>query len=248
MQKKNCNFCGVELTNLLDIHHGVCRATRCKGEFGQQPAEIARQDRRAARNKIADDVQPDFAAEVFNTRVVVPSNSRPVVPLPDERREKFISHLEQMVELGCQGEPAELDDYVSLEAMDRAVAPAESQVMGACCGLCRGECCSGGLEHAFIDQDTIRHFRQRRPDVEPDEIPAIYCSYLPTESYVGACVFQGEMGCTLPREIRGVTCNRFMCEALVELRVELRSGVNGPTLGIAINDDQEVQRSRILGS
>ena len=38
------------------------------------------------------------------------------------------------------------------------------------------------------------------------------------------CVFQGEQGCTLSRELRSEMCNRYECNGLRTLRERFREG------------------------
>ena len=85
-------------------------------------------------------------------------------------------------------------------------------------------------------------------DYEYDRLdfPIPYSSFLSEKSYDGSCVFQGPVGGTLPREIRSVTCNRFLCEPIINLQMELRADSASQCLAISIDEDESVQRFAIL--
>lgn len=79
------------------------------------------------------------------------------------------------------------------------------------------------LNHA--DPDLWGHVQFGRDVLRDGAIAATttYSSFLPEKSYDESCVFQGPVGCTLPGEIRSVTCNRFLCEPIINLQIELRA-------------------------
>jgi len=57
----------------------------------------------------------------------------------------------------------------------------------------------------------------RDPRTDPGELFDYYISMLPERTYSGSCVFHGERGCALPREMRSGLCNDFCCEGLSDL-------------------------------
>ena len=112
----------------------------------------------------------------------------------------------------------------------------------AACACCRGQCCTRGGEHAYLDADTIRRLRRASPGIGAGAILARYRAALGGETYAGSCVFHGEQGCKLERALRTDLCNSFHCTPLAGF---LRTHDAGPpprTLILA-GDDEAIRRS-----
>lgn len=122
-----------------------------------------------------------------------------------------------------------------LPPLDTPPKPIADLLMQACIA-CRGFCCRTGGEHAYITPRTIADYRRAHPDAEANDIVATYTSYLPSHAMERACVFQHAQGCTLPREIRGDTCNRFYCGALTQLAYDVREEQTPKAFLIPTND------------
>jgi hypothetical protein len=89
------------------------------------------------------------------------------------------------------------------------------------CALCRGDCClNGEARMAYLDVETVQHFRSRHRDASFDDVMQAYLSRLPRRVTEGGCYFQGSRGCTLPREMRSNVCNRYFCEEMRRFRSE----------------------------
>ncbi|MEJ0020299.1 MAG: hypothetical protein WDN25_27875 [Acetobacteraceae bacterium] len=171
--------------------------------------------------------------------VMVPLNTRAVVPMEPERVRRLRKHLVQ-----------------SLRAMRSMKRPVESasplraepdgfigEVARVACTLCRGWCCKGGGEHAYLDERVIARVRQARPELEARAVIGLYVASVPTASYAGTCVFHGEAGCTLDRSLRSDVCNSYFCTGLGNL---VKSG-EPPTQAIVIaTHDGETRISPVL--
>ena len=84
----------------------------------------------------------------------------------------------------------------------------------AACALCRGSCCKGGGEHAYLDERTMARVRFARPDLEAGAIIGLYIARVPSTAYRDSCVFHGAEGCTLDRTLRSDVCNSYFCSGL----------------------------------
>jgi hypothetical protein len=183
-----CTICSTPLTSPLSRQNRVCEQLTCQAEHGRRQSQKAKAERQQQRDDISDRVRKEHKLPVnIQLSVVVPSNQQRVVPLPENRREKFLMHLARVVEEGFSGDAVEVDEYVTQESIEFETDSAESELLGQACALCRGYCCSGGSEHAFIDQETIRHVRARHPGIGADELTRSYLSFLPQRSFDGAC-------------------------------------------------------------
>ena len=167
-------------------------------------------------------VEPGMSVEYFavsdgdggetagSQAVMVPLNTRTLAPKEPERVWRLRKHLVQ-----------------SLRAMRTMKRPVESAsplraepegfvgtVARTACSLCRGWCCKGGGDHAYLDERVMARVRQARPELDARAVIGLYVERVPAASYAGSCVFHGEAGCTLDRSLRSDVCNSYFCTGL----------------------------------
>jgi hypothetical protein len=171
--------------------------------------------------------------------VMVPLNTRALVPMDPERIRRLRKHLVQ-----------------SLRAMRTMKRPVESasplrpepegfvgEVARAACALCRGFCCKGGGEHGYLDERVMARVRGAQPELEARAVIRLYVERVPAVGYAGSCVFHGRTGCTLDRSLRSDVCNSYYCGGLADV---LKTGtVEGPVVLIAKGDDKAQRTSRV---
>jgi len=154
-------------------------------------------------------------------RVVhIPGFTATLRPLAPRRREALRGRLQELIaaSLASEDEAGSAPEAASLPAPE--VSAEIEAISGRACGSCRGWCCNTGGEHAWLTVATIRRYRAARPDLGPAEVEAAYLSRLGEQVYHGSCVYHGPAGCTLSREMRSETCNRFFCDGLAAFRRE----------------------------
>jgi hypothetical protein len=108
-------------------------------------------------------------------------------------------------------------------------------VLNAGCATCRGHCCKGGGEHAYIDERTMARVRRDNPELDARAIIQRYLRRVAPSSYQGSCLFHGEAGCTLGRALRAELCNAYYCNGLQDFlkraevpeRVQIVAARNG---------------------
>jgi hypothetical protein len=149
--------------------------------------------------------------EADGTRVVsVPLNDKGLAPVTRARIRDLRMHLVE-----------------SLRAMrvmkhpERNASPLRDEPQGlagtvarTACGLCRGSCCKGGGEHAYLDERTMARVRQKHRELEAGAIIGLYVARIPAVGYRDSCIFHGADGCTLDRTLRSDVCNGYFCSAL----------------------------------
>jgi hypothetical protein len=162
--------------------------------------------------------------DTTTAELTVPAYDGRLEPLPTARRRAFAANLRKIV------------------AESSAVLSAATQ---AACTTCRGQCCSHGGEHAYLDEDTIRRVARARPELGARGIAALYRARLAKESFAGSCVFHGAEGCRLPRELRSDLCNEFYCNAL-KLFVREHGAAIPQRLRILAKSAEGVQRSMLV--
>lgn len=225
-----------ECSKPLDVHERVsgntCKAPPCK------QAALQRRVQREQREKVALAAVVEAAGEAAAADLgiagaplncaVLPSLSRPLAPLGDKRKRQFRDHLQRVLSEAASVRyrpgPATTGDDRSPGGYDGV--PHKDSLVASACGLCRGNCCQLGKEHAFLRPETIVEYWQREPSARPREIFDAYLSYLGNHTVEGSCVFHGAEGCALPREMRSFVCNEYLCGelcewlALVDVRAE----------------------------
>ena len=89
-----------------------------------------------------------------------------------------------------------------------------AEVLRAGCTQCRGNCCQGGGDHAYLDDRTMARVRAENPDLEAGAIIGLYVRSVATEGYESSCLFHGRFGCTLAQPLRAELCNAYYCNGL----------------------------------
>ena len=195
--------------------------------------------------------------------LLVPANRDKLVPLPAARRRAFNRHLSEAIAEAFTGAKASAagagragKSQPALTAEPRGThAPAAEprgmhdgiaaplvSLVRAACACCRGQCCTRGGEHAYLDADTIRRLRRASPGIGAGAILARYRAALDGESYAGSCVFHGKEGCKLERGLRADLCNTFHCTPLAGFLRAHQAGPPPRTLILA-GDDDAIRRS-----
>jgi hypothetical protein len=181
----------------------------------------------------------DGAEAGGNMAVMVPLNTRALAPTDPERVRRLRKHLVQ-----------------SLRAMRTMKRPVESAsplrpepegfigtVARAACSLCRGFCCKGGGDHAYLDERVMARVRQAQPDLDARAVLRLYVERVPQQGYAGSCVFHGEAGCTLDRALRSDVCNSHFCTGLGKF---VKSAEAPKAAFVIASQDGETRMSPVL--
>lgn len=231
-QQKLCKVCGRPLA-LSELPTRLCAALDCQrvglAEFSRQVAE-----RRQTRTKalieqevaeaiqLRDRVMGNFGLsqpEVFPL-VVIPAFTAKLVSLPTQRRRTFREHLMALIDQSAlPPEPISKQEKVPPVVSDPT--PEARAVLGMACSCCKGRCCEGGGDHAYLKVETIRRYRAEHPDQRPRDVLGAYLSRVGRRSYQGSCIFHQRDGCALSRDMRADLCNQHYCKALLEFRQTL---------------------------
>jgi hypothetical protein len=144
--------------------------------------------------------------------VMVPSITRKLVPNPPERLWRLRKHLVQSLRaLRTMKDPE--GNASPLRSAPEGFA---AKVARTACTMCRGFCCKGGGEHAYLDERVMARVRIAQPELDAREVVRLYLESVPAVGYEGTCLFHGEKGCTLDRSLRSDVCNSYFCDMLGE--------------------------------
>ena len=142
--------------------------------------------------------------------VMVPLNQKPLAATPAERVRRLRKHL-----------VASLRAMRTMKHPEKSASPLRQepegfagQVARAACSVCRGWCCKGGGDHAYLDERTMARVRRAREELDARAVLRLYIERVPAVGYEGSCVFHGAEGCTLDRSLRSDVCNSYFCTGL----------------------------------
>jgi hypothetical protein len=142
--------------------------------------------------------------------VTVPLLDLPLEPPSPSRVREFKKHLVQSLrDLRVARRPERLIQKQTPEPTGFA-----ADVSRAGCATCEGYCCTGGGDHAYIDERTMARVRRDNPDLDARGIIGLYLARLAPRSYRDSCLFHGTAGCTLGRALRAELCNAYYCRGL----------------------------------
>ncbi len=115
------------------------------------------------------------------------ANRKPLAPRSPERVRRLRKHL-----------------VASLRAMRTMKDPVASasplrpepegfvgRVANAACTACRGWCCKGGGDHAYLDERVMARVRHAQPNWMRAPCMRLYVERVPAVGYDGSCVFHG---------------------------------------------------------
>jgi hypothetical protein len=230
----HCSQCLKPLDNPLDQLMGVCQAPLCRGPYFRKRRLEAEEKRKGARRALVDSTLEKWGETIRHAErsiqnvpadlsmliIAVPCSNRQIVPLPEERRQQFINHLNQLLKIAEQRLAAK-ENLVHLETefahrSGANVAPAPLAVINGCT-TCRGFCCGEGGSDAFMTADFITWQLASDPNLTAVALRQRYIECLPSESNEDSCVFHAIDGCCITREMRNNICNEFHCAGLLDV-------------------------------
>jgi hypothetical protein len=243
-----CVICREPLTVHQAVRGGLCARPQCHHDGLIRELAERRAKREAAVIVIAtrhrDAVAARLRAALRKVPVaLIPASARPATLLPAGRRRLFREHLAALLQRMTETHGAFSAPLPPDEQPDPAQFHAVPPSTNAACSTCRGHCCGWGGTHAFIDEATLQRFATAHPALDSKGMLRAYTSHMPKRSMKHSCVFHGEQGCSLPREMRSAICNTYRCKGLQQLQ-EVRAK---QVLLIAIQDDVVV-RSALLAN
>ena len=152
--------------------------------------------------------------------VVIPASTARIVNLPKRRRRAFRDHVDSLVSQadGLSEAPLATEESTSPLAV---LASEVGAILGKACACCKGFCCGGGGDDAYLNVETIRRYRAANPDQRPSEVLAAYLERVGGRTVEGSCIYHQADGCALPRAMRADICNRHFCKALLEFQRDL---------------------------
>ena len=167
---------------------------------------------------------------------LLPANTYQLTDLAEERKLEFLDHVRMIYDDVENNNPTA--HKVNSDQLYPALQEDEAQLLGNACATCMGYCCKHGKTHAFVDYPSLKHLLASQPtELSEPALLDLYSHYFHKQSYHDSCVFQGNKGCTLPRELRSFTCNNFLCDQLINYRYETMKSDSTLTFAAAVDKD-----------
>ncbi|MFT4808970.1 MAG: Fe-S-cluster containining protein [Paraglaciecola sp.] len=165
---------------------------------------------------------------------LLPANTNQLTELDQKRKLEFLRHVSMIYKDVKTHNPSA--NRVYSEQLDPPLPKDEAQLLGNACATCMGYCCRLGQTHAFVDYPTLKHLLASQPaEFSEKDLLDLYSDYFPEQSYQNSCVFQGNKGCTLPRDVRSITCNNFLCDEVKKYRHEVLQADSELTFAVAVD-------------
>lgn len=241
--KPSCEYCGGELVAHHERRSGCCASLQCIAAHRQQAtqrieSEFSEDTRRDVSHMV--DAPQDYAV------VLVPSAAEEISTTDPGRIAAFHSHLREALEAAerlqeCDDSLAEVRDAHGQRAKD---LPSPLPVINACTA-CRGACCQGGGDHAYLDRSFLGWRMLQEPGTTAETLFEEYSANVPTQGITGSCIFHSPTGCALSREARASICNEFLCEGLRQRQAELETASG--SIAVAC-EPHSARRLRILNA
>ncbi len=254
--RKPCAICGAPLSVHDVVRGDVCGHGSCQQARLRQQLQTAAEQRRHTQQLAAHRQQQMLGDATIPAAdpapiVLLPANQRQLVNLPEKRKRLFRDYFTRCLSIAADRRASQ----VTRDAADAneegenqfpvVTGPGTLTVLGNACGICRGQCCQQGGEHAFQRPEVVRQYMDGNPRLRPRDVLHAYLSRLPAVSYRDACVFQGRQGCVLSQQMRSLTCHEYLCEGLREInRIAHASGK--PRVFVAAVDAQVTVRYALL--
>ena len=233
----HCRHCGAALDALTRLRRtGVCGTAKCRHAAAASHLTESKSRLHEQAKTLVQAQWPGLSAQGLGV-VWLRANDPELVAVTEADRTEHAAYLQQVLTEGL------LIDPERLSAPSRSVAsPAGARL----CGQCGGRCCQHGAGwHAFIDLDLLQRWQRQHPGSGPADAVASYMGYLPERHVFGACLYQTEQGCAMPRQQRANICNDYACDALEALQQGHAENPANAMLALTVHNDR-VQRAAVI--
>lgn len=245
-----CSSCGCALNVHQEVRGSTCDRHECRALAAKHHIAKQRANEKEAETAITTAVfnemlaqRPQLQAGSASLMVLFGLDS-PMEEIGEARKENFRAHIRQLVSTSVASkdtlpEAAGTDS----ELPDKSAAPTDT--IASACATCRGYCCRNGGDSAYINAATIARVLAHQPELQHEDLVGAYVDALPSQSVSGSCIFHGNSGCTLPRDLRSQTCNDYFCGPMHQWFARQQDSSPGP-LAVVVVHETRVLRSTLI--
>lgn len=207
---------------------GACQRARVQSDVAEHVTVV-----KEALRAQTHDYLHDTGRELHDEAIIalLPASNAVLAESSEERQSAFLAHLSTIFKdvqnktpEAHRSHPKELnvDDNEQLKGL-----------LGKACATCKGYCCELGGTHAFLDYWSLQRYIATSGQLSETQLIENYSAYLPTSSYKNSCVFHASNGCTLPENMRSITCNNYKCDDLINYKQNIRPSTENITYAAA---------------
>ena len=157
-----CLVCGVPLSVNEQARGKTCLLPSCKGEYLRGELQRQSEESRHVQLKAEhyrDSVLQGSALQVGKSDVyVLPANIQRLNSLPEKRIRLFRDRLYGVISCAMatrHGGSRVSEQEIDCELENKESTTDDPAIVGHACATCRGECCSQGGDHAFLQPEVI---------------------------------------------------------------------------------------------
>lgn len=233
--KACCGVCGKPISDRDWRMFESCDFWKCRAEQRRKHREARarrEEEERRGRKELAgrlclfrDEVAVSLGVgepERF-LPVTIPASEWTISRLPQDRLSALGDHLGQLV-----ADARKDREESARDGSDDGTPAAASEgdcmrasILQQACAICRGYCCLSRKDLAYLNKDMMSTYLDEHPQYDPLEVISEFLSHVPEKTFTDSCIYHGEKGCGLPRDMRPSICNEFECLELGWVREEL---------------------------
>lgn len=254
-----CPICNKQINVHQQINPGHCGAMACNLEHAAQVGlRREAEQRKALQDRVdaallRESATLEAAADRLETEphavlvAAVPFLNKPVVPLPQDVRETFADHIQNIVAAAFEDVSMAPQDAPHDPPLLKVPTPIET----AGCTACQGYCCRlGRNSSAFLNKSKIENLIRANPALSMPQVIDRYVTAIPKKSVQDSCVYHSAQGCALPRDWRSDACNTYRCDQLVTMANRALEGDDLPfaILGVSESESKVLLHRDSLGT
>lgn len=175
-------------------------------ELRPMNANVFKQTKAARYADVINEIDGRDAPEV-QSAFLSPHFNNHLVDVDLQLIEEFRAHLHEVIKGAAQA-PKETPS----RGVRNNAAQKPSALVSAFCKACAGNCCSHGQENfAYLSRDDLRSVQSMNPGQSASDVIDTYITHIPKKHVKESCLYHGDKGCALPRQMRSFTCNGYLC-------------------------------------
>ena len=221
-----CAVCRVFLSASEKVS-GTCGAQSCRSRKSvDDQFRRSQEHRQLQKEKVSQLADEDAETKGISLPeshdpVLVPFIGRNTTKVSTDRKEEFLVKLKNRIEDNFHKFP-DTPTQLPEEDHGESVSVTAKEMIGRACATCEGFCCRfGESQVAYIGEATLLRYRFLHPEVTAEEIHHNYANQIGEVTYESSCLYHGPQGCTLPDEMRSAVCNRYVCQGVTDMLVQL---------------------------
>lgn len=172
--------------------------------------------------------------------VLASFNPGEIVELPEQRKQKYLAHIRQLLQDISEQFPMQhampsSDSETNVLNAFSLEKEKMSALNGMICEECKGRCCVNGGDTALLQKETLMRYMNQNPELSAQQVFSQYEARVSNQTYADSCIHHTKTGCSLPREMRADSCNDFYCSTIKEFNMNFTKQETLPEGAVVIS-------------